>query len=488
MRNLLTNPAWKPEDLGCPLPDSPHACSVCLPTWQSVIDYEEAEPELLAQLRAGYPRFLLNPLTKQLCEVAATELGLAREERVLVFPSQSAAQRAQAFMKAEGAAEGGLEAFRDIFALRLSEDSFASAFRYWRFSGEIVSSRQAEDLLTGSTPEVEKGLQEELASSLGFESRNCFLYESGMSGVFSLQQAILKICPGKKTLQLDFPYVDVLKVQEKFGPGAEFLPVSEGQKFEKILERVRSGEFAAVFCEIPSNPLLRTVDLEAVAEVCREGGTLLCVDDTVASHANVDVEPYADVITTSLTKWISGKGDITGGLVRIPESSAFGAELRQHLLEENPTQSRLYERDLKVLCSNSKDWRERMVRVNQNGEVLADLLKAHPKISHLWYPKYEASDAYDVVKVANGGFGGLMSFHLKDDQAAPKVYNALAWNKGPSLGSEFSLACPYTLLAHYYERQWSTQCGVPENLIRLSVGIEDTSILVESLQTALDQA
>ena len=95
----------------------------------------------------------------------------------------------------------------------------------------------------------------------------------------------------------------------------------------EALQRVRAGEFAAVFCEAPSNPLLHTVDLRAISEACRDSATPLLVDDTVSSHVNIEVFPYADVVTTSLTKWVSGEGDVMAGSVKLNADSLIHAEL-----------------------------------------------------------------------------------------------------------------------------------------------------------------
>ena len=109
-------------------------------------------------------------------------------------------------------------------------------------------------------------------------------------------------------------------------------------------------------------------------------------------------------------------------------------------------------------------------------------------MEQIWYPKYRNQENYDAVRRKTGGYGGLMSFVLRNEKKANRVYDALAWNKGPSLGTDFSLACPYTLLAHYDELDWAAGCGVPSHLIRLSCGLEDENVLIKALETALEQA
>ena len=85
-----------------------------------------------------------------------------------------------------------------------------------------------------------------------------------------------------------------------------------------------------------------------------------------------------------------------------------------------------------------------------------------------------------------GGYGGLISFTLKNDKKTAKFFDVLRITKGPSFGMSFSLACPYTILAHYDELEWAENCGVSQNLIRLSVGNEPSSDLIDRLKVAFE--
>jgi len=275
-------------------------------------------------------------------------------------------------------------------------------------------------------------------------------------------------------------------VQEKFGSGVVFLYEAEGEDFDAAVRRIQSGEFAAVFCEVPSNPLLRSLNLPRVAEVCRSGGVPLIVDDTVASSVNVDVLKYADLVTTSLTKWVSGKGDVVAGLVTVNADSEWAEDFREFLSEETGDGCRLYKGDVKQLISNMRDYPERVRRSNENAELIADYLSEHPAVGRVWYPKFVTPHEYQSIRRDDGGYGGLVSFTLKQPRKMPRVYDALQLCKGPSLGTDFSLASPYTMLAHYFELDWAEACGVSPNLIRLSVGIEEGEVILGALAKALD--
>ncbi|MFT7443903.1 MAG: cystathionine gamma-synthase, partial [Granulosicoccus sp.] len=375
-------------------------------------------------------------------------------------------------------------------ALIVPETAIGVAMEYWRFTGEIVSSRQAEDLLNDKEPEGSSTviLKQQLSEFSGAALDDHFIFESGMAGIFSAYRAVMNLFPSKKTLQLEFPYVDALKVQQRFGNGVVFLYDADGEDFDAAVRRIQEGEFSAVFCEVPSNPLLRTVNLPRVSEACRQGGVPLVVDDTVASSVNLEVLKYADLVTTSLTKWVSGVGDVMAGMITLNEDSPWVTEFRSFLSEDTNGGSRLYSGDCKVLISNMKSYRSRVMQSNSNGELVADYLHEHPAVGRVWYPKYNTPHEYNLIRRSEGGYGGLVSFTLKQPRKMPKVYDALELCKGPSLGTEFTLATPYTMLAHYFELDWAEACGVSPNLLRLSVGIEEGEAIIGALARALDLA
>ena len=472
------------------MPDSDHACAVSLPTWDSVIGYEEGRDKIIKKLEAGYPRFFLHPLVKRLFAKATEEIAESGK-RAIVFPHKKAAQGAQRYVERKLAVATRIASYDDgLQALIVPDTAIGVAMEYWRFSGEIVSSRHASDLLNDTEPEGGSTviLKQQLAEHTGAALDDQFLFESGMSGIFAAYRAVMNQFPSKKTLQLEFPYVDALKVQERFGNGVVFLYDAEGEDFDAAVRRIQEGEFAAVFCEVPGNPLLRSVNLPRVAEACRQGGVPLVVDDTVASSVNVDVLKYADLVTTSLTKWISGAGDVCAGMVTLNENSVWATEFRDFLREESNGGSRLYSADCRVLISNMKDYRERVKISNENGELVADYLHEHPAVGRVWYPKFNTPHEYQLIRREDGGWGGLVSFTLKQPRKMPKVYDALELCKGPSLGTNFTLASPYTMLAHYFELDWAEACGVSPNLLRLSVGIEDGEVIIGALARALDLA
>ena len=129
-----------------------------------------------------------------------------------------------------------------------------------------------------------------------------------------------------------------------------------------------------------------------------------------------------------------------------------------------------------------------MKAVNLNGKALAKWLSEHPAVGEVWHPSLVNTEHYKAVMRPDGGYGGLLSFVLKSQKKTPKVYDALRLNKGPSFGTQFTLVCPYPLLAHDHELEWAEGCGVSANLLRVSVGQEPIDQLLSVFEEALSHA
>jgi len=210
----------------------------------------------------------------------------------------------------------------------------------------------------------------------------------------------------------------------------------------------------------------------------------LVVDDVVATPANVDLSGHADLVATSLTKFILGTGDAMGGALICNPRSPLYPELKPIISAQH--EELLWGEDAVVLDAQARGFPERMKRHNQNGLLLADRLRRHPAVERVWYPKWEFSEAYEAVRRKDGGWGALITFLPKDgEKQSPAIYDRLEFCKGPSLGTVFTLACPFTLLAHYTELEWAESCGVSRYLIRISVGLEDPEELWQRLDRAL---
>jgi cystathionine gamma-synthase len=353
--------------------------------------------------------------------------------------------------------------------------------------------RRAKYFLENKTYENTEGVEavdqikEKISQDTGQNVENIFIYPSGMAAVSATHRALTKIRPNARSVQFDFPYVDVLKLQQEIGSGVIFLPSADSDSITTLEGIINKGELlCGIYCEVPSNPLLRSADLAAIKAIVNSSNIPIVVDDTVATNVNVNVFKYADVVTTSLTKYYSGAGDVIAGAVIVNNSSVHAKEIVSQLKHQGD--ACLFFEDALVLKNNMSDYKQRIDRINETTPRLVESLMEDPLIEKVWYPKYETRESYDAVRRSGGGFSGLFSIKLNNsEEKAQHFYDALKLCKGPSLGANFTLVCPYTLLAHYDELDWCEKHGVSKWLIRISVGLEPYEFLSKRILDALDK-
>ena len=241
---------------------------------------------------------------------------------------------------------------------------------------------------------------------------------------------------------------------------------------------------AGCFCEIPGNPLLGSADLRRITPLLRENHLPLVADDVVATPLNVDLSGHADLIATSLTKFISGTGDVMAGALVCNPRSPLYAELKPIVSAQH--EELLWEGNVEALDQYARGFPERMKRHNQSGLWLAEQLRKHPAVERVWYRNGNSAKPTKPCDVKKAAGDALVTFLPKDAEAnSPGIYDRMELCKGPSLGTVFTLACPFTLLAHYTELDWAESCGVSRYLIRISVGLEDPADLWRRLDRAL---
>lgn len=162
-----------------------------------------------------------------------------------------------------------------------------------------------------------------------------------------------------------------------------------------------------------------------------------------------------------------------------------------------------YDEDAIYMDRNSRDFRRRIKVIDNNAEAVCDFLRSHSVaggtasavIKQVYYPKFITLEHYNHCRIkprdsigSEGGYGGLFSLTFTSKAASEGFFDALPCYKGPSLGTNFTLACPFTILAHYTELDWAAEHGVEEGLVRISVGLEETQHLIRSFEIALRAA
>ncbi|KAJ2491986.1 Cystathionine gamma-synthase [Coemansia sp. RSA 2050] len=346
----------------------------------------------------------------------------------------------------------------------------------------IAGALSAEEQKQGA--QVERGVT-------GLTSDDVYLVSTGMGAVYYAHLALLGMS-GRKSVCFGFPYTDTLKILEKFGPGVYFLGHGEGSDYdelERILERHAESQdpIQAIFAECPSNPLLKTADLSRLRELADRHGAALVVDETIGSFANVDVLSWADVVVSSLTKVFSGDSNVMGGSIVLNPNRALYQPLRAAM--DAVFEDLMWCEDAVFLERNSRDFMKRVPGINRNALAVAELLKASSKVAQVRYPKFTTAENYARImrSTSEAGYGGLLSVEFVGGESASRAfYDSLACCKGPSLGTNFTLASPYTILAHFTELEWAAKYGVHADLVRISIGLEPLDELLAMFQAALD--
>lgn len=340
-----------------------------------------------------------------------------------------------------------------------------------------------------------------------------FLYPTGMSAIWNTHQVALAVRPPAKSVCFGFPYTDTLKVLQKWGPGCHFFGYgldSDIDEFESILEKESSRDpsvppILALFTEFPSNPLLRSADLPRLRALADKYDFLIVVDETIGNFVNVDVLPYADVVVSSLSKIFSGVANVMGGSLVLNPKGRHYEKLKAYM--DSNFEDVYYDEDAIYMERNSRDFWRRIRIIDANAEAVCGFLRSRSAaggtplgvIKEVFYPKFITRRHFEHCRVKPrtndkdgkymaGGFGGLFSLTFTSDIAAHAFFDALPCCKGPSLGTNFTLASPFTILAHFTELDWAAQYGVEAGLVRISVGMEDAKVLLQWFETALKAA
>jgi cystathionine beta-lyase len=241
-----------------------------------------------------------------------------------------------------------------------------------------------------------------------------------------------------------------------------------------------------IWVETPTNPLLNIVDIEACAKIAKEHNLILAVDNTFASpYLQNPLDWGADIVMHSATKYLGGHSDVVHGCLIMNDDELLA---RLKFIQNScggvpgPHDSWLVMRGIKTL-------HVRMQRHCENGIKIANFLRNHPKVGKVYWCGFEDHPGYAIAKKQMRGFGGMISFTLKDDSmdAAIKVMKKTQlFSLAESLGGVESLiGHPATMTHGAIPREERIKNGLVDSLMRLSVGIEDVDDLIADLNQAI---
>lgn len=306
------------------------------------------------------------------------------------------------------------------------------------------------------------------------------------SGVAATDAVIKLLQPGDEVICANDMYGGTYrlftKVFEKFGISFIYVDTTNP---ENVLNAVTTNT-KLVWLETPTNPLMNITDISAIALITKPKNILLAVDNTFASPALQNpLDLGADIVMHSATKYLSGHSDVIQGALMMNDK-----ELREKLYfiqkscgaVPGPMDCFLVLRGIKTLGI-------RMKAHCENGERIAHWLKAHPKVAKVYWQGFEDHPGHEVAKKQMKGFGGMLSFELKDNslEAARKVLSSThLFSLAESLGGVESLINHPASMTHAsIPREERIKNGLNDSLIRLSVGIEDAGDLIEDLKNAI---
>ena len=272
------------------------------------------------------------------------------------------------------------------------------------------------------------------------------------------------------------------KVWETYGLKFRFIDMSNADNISKHVTPATK----MIWVETPTNPLIRIIDIKACAAIAKKAGALLAVDNTFASpYLQNPLDLGADMVMHSATKYIGGHSDVVHGCI-ITNNKEIADQL---YFLQNACGAVPGPQDCFLLLRGLKTLHVRMQRHCENGEQIAYFLRQHSKVAKVHWCGFEDHPNYAIAKTQMRGFGGMISFELKDNTvaAAEKVLSSTKlFACAESLGGVESLiGHPASMTHASIPREERIAIGLVDSLIRLSVGIEDAEDLTEDLKQAL---
>ena len=306
------------------------------------------------------------------------------------------------------------------------------------------------------------------------------------SGVAATDAVIKLLAPGDEVICANDMYGGTYrlftKVFEKFGIRFVYVDTTNSNNVKQAV----TSNTKLIWIETPTNPLMNVTDIAAVAAIAKAKKALLAVDNTFASPALQNpLDLGADIVMHSATKYLGGHSDVIQGALMMNDP-----ELREKLYfiqkscgaVPGPMDCFLVLRGIKTLGL-------RMKAHCENGKLVAAFLRNHPKVGKVYWPGFEDHPGYAVASRQMKGFGGMISFELKNDsvEEARRVLSSThLFSLAESLGGVESLINHPASMTHAsIPREERIKNGLSDSLIRLSVGIEDADDLVEDLEKAI---
>ena len=324
-------------------------------------------------------------------------------------------------------------------------------------------------------------LQNALAAIENGQFALCF--SSGMAAT----DAVIKLLnPGDEVIAANDMYGGTYrlftKIFEKYGLKFHFIDMQDANNIKQYI----NANTKLIWTETPTNPMMNITDIRAVGDIAKQHNILVCVDNTFASpYLQTPLDLGADIVLHSATKYLGGHSDVVHGCL-IMNDKTLNEKLQ---FIQNSCGAVPGPQDCFLVLRGLKTLHIRMQRHCENGEKIANWLRTNPKVDKVYWCGFQDHPNYVTAKKQMRGFGGMMSFTLKDDsmEAANKVLSSTKlFSLAESLGGVESLiGHPASMTHASIPRENRIKNGLVDSLIRLSVGIEDVDDLIEDLDNAI---
>jgi cystathionine beta-lyase/cystathionine gamma-synthase len=261
-----------------------------------------------------------------------------------------------------------------------------------------------------------------------------------------------------------------------------FVDMNDLEQFQSLINE----NTKLVWVETPTNPLMKLADIAAIAQITKKYNILFAVDNTFATpYLQKPLDLGADIVMHSATKYLGGHSDVIAGALIIKDK-ALGEELH---FKQFATGATLGPMDSFLVLRGIKTLHLRVQRHCENGEKVAEYLNNHPLVERVYYPGLASHPFHEIAKKQMSGFGGMVTFTFKSgkkEDAIKFLENLKVFTLAESLGGVESLANHPALMTHAsIPEDKRKEVGISDDLVRLSVGIEDIEDLLADLEQAL---
>lgn len=345
---------------------------------------------------------------------------------------------------------------------------------------DVSTGKQEGFIYSRNTNPTIASLEEKIRVLEGAEDATAFA--TGMAAISNTLFTFLK--PGNRVVSLKDTYGGTSKLFLDFFPEykVDVQLCETGNHEEMELEIAKGCDL--VYLETPTNPTLKIVDIKRMAQAAKKVGAIVVVDNTFATPINQNpLSLGADLVLHSATKYLCGHSDAMGGLLagskELIKKVFHFREINGASLQADPAY---------MIARGMKTLELRVKRQSESAAKIAQYLKAHPKVREVFYPGLETHKGHEIARSQMNGFGGMLSFSLDGGyHLVEKLLPSLKLvHLAASLGSVSTLAGPPRTTSHVeLTEEQRALLGIPESLIRYSVGIESVDDLIQDLDDGL---